>query len=215
MPRMRIRDAEHACRAMRPLTAAAIVVASDDAIRSTDRVAILESGADDCLSGGIHFQELEARLDQAARAGGKSADHGGTVRAVPTVPLGGVVELGVLSAEADRRGRDPTRSVFSLIALTARSATPDELTEALSREVRAEEGDILARTSEGCVILLQGARREPSKAFLARGRSGLEARLGRDPGLGIRVAAHPAEAEGVREMLSKLGDAHGTSGATN
>ncbi len=54
-PRRQVREAVQACRALRPLTRAAIVFASDDAVRSTDRIHILEAGADDCLSGGSTF----------------------------------------------------------------------------------------------------------------------------------------------------------------
>ncbi|HSH75305.1 MAG TPA: ATPase domain-containing protein, partial [Longimicrobiales bacterium] len=61
-PRTRVREAVQACRALRPLTRAAIMFTSDDPVRSKDRVDILESGADDCLSGGIDFLELELRL---------------------------------------------------------------------------------------------------------------------------------------------------------
>ena len=69
--RQELKAALQTCRALRPLTGAAVVFASDDAIRSTDRVGLLDAGADDCLSGGIDVRELETRIEQSAAVGGK------------------------------------------------------------------------------------------------------------------------------------------------
>ncbi len=203
-PRKRIREAAQACRAMRPLTSAPIIVASDDALRSTDRVTFLEAGADDCLTGGIDFRELGARLRQAVRAGGKPAGQEGVMKAVPRDPIGGVAEPTVLAAEAARRSADPERSVFSLVHLESPSIAPEDLLKVLSGEIRADEGDLVSLGPRGCLILLNGARSGSVRAFLTRVRTGIEAPLGGDADLSEEVVMNPAERERVESMLTRF-----------
>lgn len=221
VPRTRVRQAAQACRAIRPLTAAAIVVASDDAIRSTDRVTFLEAGADDCLSGGVDFRELGARLEQAVKVGGKpdGQDHG--VRAVPTSLTGGTVEPARLASEADRRSRDPSSSGFSLVVVGSETAGDTTLLDVLANEIRSDEGDLVCRGPEGCLVLLQGARRGPARAFLDRVRFSLEKRLGGAAALRFRVTTNPSEHEQVKSLLSRFiaaaadGDAPSAQGGSN
>lgn len=208
-PRRRIREAAQACRAIRPLTAAAIVVASDDAIRSTDRVTFLEAGADDCLSGGVDFRELGARLDQAVKVGGKPHGQGDGVRAVPASLRGGLVDPGSLASEVARRRGDPSNSVFSLVLIGSESAGDAELLDVLAGEIRGDEGDLVSRGREGCLVLLQGARREPARAFLSRVRASLEMKLGGDSALRFQVGTHPAEPELLESLITRFTTATG------
>jgi len=159
VPRKQVREAIHACRAIRPLTGAAIIFVSDDTLRSTDRVNLLEAGADDGLSGEVDFRELAARLSQAVRAGGKPPSGLGVVKQEQGAAAGGRVSREVFGEEVAHRAGDPTRSVFSVVRLISESLGPVELEMALFETVRDEEGDLVTRTSEGCLILLQGARR--------------------------------------------------------
>jgi CheY-like chemotaxis protein len=215
-PRRRIREAAQACRAIRPLTGAAVVVASDEAIRSSDRVTFLEAGADDCLTGGVDFRELGARLDQAVKTGGKPHGHTDAVRAVPAALQGGVVDPAFLASEAARRSQDPSASVFTLVAIGSGPDQAEELLEIVADEIRREEGDLAARGPDGCVVLLQGTRRGPAGAFLARVRSAVELRLGGDRAMLFQVATNPADHDQVESLLSRFeadsGDRQPTAG---
>ena len=201
-PRKLVREAVQACRAIRPLTGAAIVCTSDDRLRSTDRVNLLEAGADDCLSGEVDFRELGTRLRQAVSAGGKPASGIELVGSAARVPTGGRVTREAFAQEVARRGEDPRFSVFSVLRLTSDALTPGALEEALAERVREEEGDLVACTFDGCLILLQGARRKPAMNFLARFRSELERKAGGDLDLRSELLTHPSEKDQFATMLT-------------
>jgi DNA-binding response OmpR family regulator len=199
--RQEIRSAVRACRAIRPLTGAAVVVASDDALRSTDRVALLDSGADDCLSGGVDFRELEARLRQAVSVGGKPpsemARRQGTKEAT-----GGMVSIAEFRSEVEKRAGTPAAAIFSVVHLTSGMMDVQALEQALTDTVRAPEGDLVARIQERCLVLLQGARMNAAHAFLARFEQILRERLGAEPKLKASVLASPVSVEGFENMLT-------------
>jgi KaiC/GvpD/RAD55 family RecA-like ATPase/CheY-like chemotaxis protein len=199
-----IQDAIRACRAIRPLTGAAIVVASDDAVRSTDRVQVLEAGADDCISGGIDFRELETRIQQAIAAGGKVVIPLGPGEIKVAGPAGGLVPLEQMAGEAAHRMEDPDLSVFCLVRMTSKDVPVGDLEKALEEEVRDQEGDLVASTSDGCFVLLQGARKDPALAFLARFSSGLRRSIGRDPRLSFDVVSHPGERDRLKPILEGM-----------
>jgi len=202
-PRKQVREAVQACRAIRPLTGAAIIFASDDTLRSTDRVSLLEAGADDCLSGEVDFRELATRLRQAVSAGGKPTPAVGVIGPIPGAPSGGRVTRAVFGREVALRAEDPALSLFSVVRLTSDMVSPAELEKVLSEEVRDEEGDLVTCTFDGCLILLQGARRKPAQTFLARFRSELEGKVGRDPGFRIELLTHPSEKSQLDLMLGR------------
>jgi len=202
VPRRHVRQAVQACRAIRPLTAAAIVVASDDAIRSTDRVQLLEAGADDCLSGGVDFRELDARIRQAASAGGKPVPALGVMTGRSRAPNGGLVARSVLVKEAHRRGADPALAVFSVVRLKLPEAPPPQTEKLLAEVIRDEEGDLAVCGPDECLVLLQGARRDPAHAFLARLRATLKSHIGREPNLLFEVLVHPMEKDRVDLLLN-------------
>jgi len=205
VPRKQVREAIHACRAIRPLTGAAIIFVSDDTLRSTDRVNLLEAGADDGLSGEVDFRELAARLSQAVRAGGKPPSGLGVVRQEQGAPAGGRVDREAFGEEVGRRAEDPTRSVFSVVRLISTSVGPVELEMALSETVRDEEGDLVTRTPEGCLLLLQGARRRSADAFLARFRSELLERSGSSStGFRHEILTYPTEKDRIDRILDAL-----------
>ena len=201
-PRGRLREAQQVCRAMRPLTGAAIVFASDDAVRSTDRVNLLEAGADDCLSGGADFRELATRIQQAVAAGGKPAPPVESRRTDSKPLIGGRVPSEIFKREAERRAFDQALSVFGILRLTSPTAPLSELERALSEEVRDEDGDMVTITVDGCVVLLQGARGDAVQAFLNRFRVSFKNKFGRHLDLRAEVTTHPAEK--IRAMLGQL-----------
>jgi CheY-like chemotaxis protein/KaiC/GvpD/RAD55 family RecA-like ATPase len=201
-PRRQMRQAVQACRAIRPLTSAAIVVASDDAIRSTDRIQILEAGADDCLTGGIDFRELDARIRQAASAGGKPASVAGLVPDRSGLPPGGLVARSVLVKEVGRRAMDPSLAVFSLVRLKLADTHPPEAESVLAAAIRDEEGDLAVCGSDECLVLLQGARREPARAFLSRFRAILRSHVDGEPQLLSEIFLHPVEKDRIDELFA-------------
>ena len=211
-PRNRVREAVQACRAIRPLTNAAVVFASDDAVRSLDRVHILEAGADDCLSGGLDFRELGLRIKQAMAAGPKPESDGRSVdeqRDTPTtstsaVPDGGVVSKGALVEEVSRRAGDPSLTFFCLLRIASGQMSSSELKATLAEQIRDEEGDLVADGADQCLVLLQGAREGQSEPFLARLRTRLTER-GSGPDLDIGVLSHPSDAAAIHDLLGVSG----------
>jgi KaiC len=210
-PRKQVREAVQACRALRPLTRAAMVFASDDAIRSTDRIHILEAGADDCLSGGLDFRELRLRIRQSIATGAKPvlADGEGVdgtaagASLIPEESDGGRVPRGVFLREIERRAADPDLAFFCVLDVTSAVLAPADLESVLAEQVRADEGDIVSGDPERCAVLLQGAREGQLGPFLDRLRSRLEERAGQDgdPGLDIGVLSHPAESDRILALL--------------
>jgi hypothetical protein len=212
--RKQIRDAVNACRAIRPLSRAAIVFASDDAIRSTDRIHILEAGADDCLSGGLDFRELGLRIKQSIATGAKpvlappgEGDAGqGAASLIPDASDGGRVTRAVFIEEIERRSASADLAFFCILDVTSGALDPDDLELALAEQVRAEEGDIVSGDPERCAVLLQGARQRQLAPFLDRLQSKLDARSGTgDAGLDIDVLSHPADSVRIMALLGMVG----------
>jgi DNA-binding NarL/FixJ family response regulator len=207
-PRARIREAVQACRALRPLTRAAIVFASDDAVRSTDRIQILEAGADDCLSGGIDFRELDLRIKQAIAAGSKPVPEaaagdaeGGT--SADGAAEGGRVSVADFAAKVERRASNPVLTFFCILDIASDAIEPTALEDLLVEHVRCDEGDLVSRNEKGCVVLLQGAREGQLEPFLARLRTRIDERSGERgaPDLALDVLSHPAESARIRTLL--------------
>lgn len=206
-PRMKVRDAIQACMAIRPLTKAAIVFASDDAVRATDRIQILEAGADDSLSGGLDFRELDLRIRQAMATGAKPVlvDAGGartssTAGLRPEASDGGRVPRSVFIDEVARRAATPDLAFFCVLDVKADGLDPVALETTLAEQVRADEGDLVSGDADRCAVLLQGAREQQLGGFLGRLRSTLEDRAG-GSGVEIDVLSHPAEADRIMTLL--------------
>jgi len=214
-PRRQIRQATQACMALRPLTRAAIVFASDDAVRSTDRIHILEAGADDCLSGGLDFRELALRIRQSVATGARPVPAGVSGDANSAAPgpaveerEGGRVSREAFVDEIHRRAASPSLAFFCVLEVTSSVLSPHELVDSLAEQVRAEEGDLVSSVSGRCAVLLQGAREGQLGPFLARLRSRLAERSGRRPeaaGFDIEVLSHPADADRIMALLGASG----------
>jgi CheY-like chemotaxis protein len=198
--RKRIREAIRAVRVMRPLTISPIVVVSDDAVRSMDRVQMLDAGADDCLTGAVDVRELATRIRQAIEVGGKPE-----VGLGPRVAVGGTVASGVFDEELRRRAADPTLRVFGVVVVRSSEVSDEELGRVLADEIRNEDGDLVTRGADGCLVLLQGARSEAAKAFLTRFRNRLAQHIGRDPRLVFDAFAHPGESVRIFNVLDGKG----------
>ena len=209
-PRARVREAVRACRALRPLTRAAIVFASDEAVRSTDRVQILEAGADDCLSGGIDFRELDLRIRQAIAAESKQVPKRGESKAgpapagAPADESGGRVTAAGFRDQVARRAADPVQRFFCVLDVSSHAIETDRLEQLLAAQVRADEGDIVAARGDRCTVLLQGAREAQLGPFLER----LNERLrdaangkGHDTATRVTVLSHPADAQRIQDLV--------------
>jgi KaiC/GvpD/RAD55 family RecA-like ATPase len=211
-PRKRIQEAVRTCGAIRPMTGAAVVVASDEPVRSTDRVDLLKAGADDCLSGGIDFRELGARIRQAVEAGGKAAAPLEVVEDDPTSLVGGAVTRGVFSREVAARAADPALEVFCVIRVRAHGGSGATLGPVLENGIRDEDGDLVFCGSGECLVLLQGARREPGKAFLSRVRQGLVSASGSTLEPETEILVHPNDRDRIGVILGESGKASGGPG---
>ncbi|MDX1646995.1 MAG: ATPase domain-containing protein [Longimicrobiales bacterium] len=210
-PRTKVRDAIRACMAIRPLTRAAIVFASDDAIRSTDRIQILEAGADDSLSGGVDFRELSLRIKQSMGTGAKpvpAEPRGEGKSAAASIPKelkGGRVPRSVFVDEVSRRAADSDLAFFCILDIRAPGLGDEEMEKTLADQVRADEGDLVSADSGRCAVLLQGARKQQLDALLSRLRSTLQARTDGTAVVEIDVLSHPAESDRIMTLLGASG----------
>jgi DNA-binding NarL/FixJ family response regulator len=209
-PRARVRDAVRACQALRPLTKAAIVFTSDDAVRATDRIRILEAGADDCLSGGVDFRELGLRIRQAIAAGAKPVPEsreeadGGTSTEAPVEANGGRVSVESFREQVARRAADPARKFFCVLVVSSRTIGTERLEQLLADQVRLEEGDIVSVLGGRCTVLLQGARAAQLDPFMVRLRESVRAATEGEGGAGeihVRILSHPADAGGIQDLV--------------
>ncbi len=200
--RRRSREALQACRALRPLTRAAIVLASDDAVRSSDRIKVLEAGADDFLSGGLDLRELGLRIRQAVARGATPAPRGHGVALARELP-GGRVSPDAFRSELERRSASDDLAFFCVLEVTADPARPEAVATVCADEVRADDGDLVAVTPAGCAVLLQGAREAQLGTFLARLGARMEAEV--EGTVEIEVLSHPAEADRIMAVLGSTG----------
>ncbi|MFQ5529366.1 MAG: ATPase domain-containing protein [Gemmatimonadota bacterium] len=195
--RNRTDDAIEVIRTARTITAGAILLLSDEELRSGDRARALDAGADDVLSHGIHLKELDARirraLDSARPARGADRDR----THVPEAVNGLVPQEDFARLLADRLASGEMAH-FSLIAMN--SADTDALADALLSMVRAESGDVVGPLGGGLAVLLQDVRAQQADAFLGRVRSELEQR-GVSGKLEAEVLANPEETERIRALI--------------
>jgi CheY-like chemotaxis protein len=211
-PGRRSPEAIKACRAIRPLTRAAIVLASDDAVRATDRIQVLEAGADDFLSGGVDFRELGLRIRQAIARGANPAMSGqrkGTVvpPLVPEDSKGGRVPMDTFRAEVRKRAREVDSAFFCILVVESSTLPPEDLRRALSKPIRTEHGDIVSGTDGHSLVLLQGARVSQLGPFLGRLRTRLDEQVeSGDAGVEIEVLSHPVDSDRIAEILESSGE---------
>jgi len=201
--RARVPDAVRTCRALRPLTRASILVVSDDAIRASDRVDLLEAGADDCLSGGVDVRELGARIHQAVEAGGKSSPK--EVSKKQERLVGGLVDRHVFASEIHARIVDPWKSVLTVMRVSHGAERSERLQGFLAEEIRVDQGDMLVAVDGAFLVLLQGARRDAAVVFLDRVRRRVAAENGATP-VRAEVFSNPGERQ---DILGLLGLLHG------
>jgi hypothetical protein len=195
--RNRSDDAVEVIRAARGLTAGAILLLSDQELRSADRTEALDAGADDVLSHGIHLRELDARIRRALDSTRPLRD---TFRDRTEIP---VSVSGLLSGDefvrvVGDRIDSGDLGHFSLIRVNGTDAKA--LGDALLAMVRAESGDVVGPLGTGLAVLLQDVRAQQAAAFLERVREAF--RQGGGSGdLKAEVLANPEEADRIRKLI--------------
>ncbi|MDT8340902.1 MAG: ATPase domain-containing protein [Longimicrobiales bacterium] len=204
-------DALKTVRALRPLTRAALVFAADDEVRASDRIALLEAGADDSLSGGVDFRELGLRIRQAIAAGSRPLPtphvphpNGTGVPGGVAIP-GGAMPLSDFVEEVSLRMASPELGVFSLLSVPAPPDMEMDAETVLAGSLRDEAGDLITRGRGRIHVLLQGARRTQAEAFLARVRNRLPRSTdasGAEPR--TEVLANPAHGPELGRLLEVL-----------
>jgi hypothetical protein len=124
-------------------------------------------------------------------------------REAPSV--GGRVGIDVLMAEVRKRRSRNGDGTFSILRVSSdRDDALDALEPHLVREIRDEDGDLVARAGCALLVLLAGARERQTEAFLRRFRSSLRGELS-SPSFQVRVASHPSNTNEVEAMLEGVG----------
>ena len=192
--RSRTDDAVELIRTARPLTSAPVLLLSDHDLRSGDRAAALDAGADDVLSDGIDLKELDARIRRAR----ESARRDPMVEAEDgPVPVDGLLDPSEFQRLLARR-MDAEDSLFSLLRFE-RQDLPD-LGTVLVDSVRAESGDLVAPLGEGFGVLLHDARTQQAEAFLHRVQAKLRQR-GQPATVQAEILSSQDQAERIRTLI--------------
>ncbi len=168
LDRAHSREAVDACRALRPLTAAPIVLAADDRLRAVDRTDALDAGANDFLSDNFSFVELTSRLDRAARTAQGLPPVRKTVAATGELAHAALMDTANFTAAVHERLEKPDDALFTLLLVRSTNDQNDALGEVLLQTVRSEMGDFVGRTDAGYGVLLQGTRPSQADSFLRR-----------------------------------------------
>ncbi len=199
--RRRSRDAVEACRALRPLTAAPIIVVADDRLRASDRTSALDAGANDFLSDNFSIAELASRIERAIQSTrGLSPSRrcqGIPARTAPAV----TAEQSEFSKGVRERLAATDGTMFTLVRVAAEHDGDELIGRVLAKQIRSDVGDVVGRTATGYGVVLQGARPNQAAAFLGRVQDALErAGLG-DRRLDIELYNSATEASRIVEVL--------------
>jgi KaiC/GvpD/RAD55 family RecA-like ATPase len=201
LDRGRIQEAVRACRVIRSMSAAPIFLASDDVLRSADRVRALEAGATDVLSGHPSMAELEARISRAeSRSEAAHPDALPSESADPRTNRQVLARAPFVRLALERLGAN---EIFALVRLSAGEVSREALREVLATEVRHEEGDQIGELEPGFAVLLEGIRRDQAQAFLTRVRAALPEEAARDAGVAAEVLSSVTDAARIRAVLGR------------
>ncbi len=196
------REAVDACRVFRPLTAAPILLLSDDTLRADDRRSALDAGANDFLSDGFSIGELASRIDRAVQeARGlpivvRMADAAG-----PPVNEAGLLERPAFAKAVHGRLADKNGGLFTLVLIEGAAGSTPEIGETLAHQVRADQGDIAGKVSEGFAVLLQGTRPNQADAFLIRVRKKLGRNGSKMRDSSVRLFNSVTEAKAIADLI--------------
>jgi CheY-like chemotaxis protein len=193
------RGAAETCRAIRPLTGAPIVLATDDRLRATDRTQALDAGANDFLSDNFSFVELASRIDRAMQAAS------GLPQTRRRAEVAAAVPEGVLdSDEFDRRIGDRLRESqalpFAMIQIRCGAAEGRILGEVLAKQIR-DAGDCVGKTPDGFGVVLHGARPKQAETYLHRVRQALAQLVDSPAAFGVTVLSSATDGDAIIKAL--------------
>jgi DNA-binding response OmpR family regulator len=192
-------QAAEACRAIRPLTGAPIILATDDRLRATDRTLALDAGANDFLSDNFNLVELSSRIDRAWRTsiGMPSIRRGEEGAAAPPQ---GVIAAESFARQVQDRLSDLRAAPFALIRARCTDPRGRRLGEILLEHVR-DAGDFVGGVPGGFAVVLQGARPRQAEGYLARVRQALSTLPGGSPDVDVSVFSSALDAQAILEVI--------------
>ncbi len=199
--RRRSRDAVEACRALRPLTAAPIIMVADDRLRASDRTNVLDAGANDFLSDRFSIAELASRIARAIQST-RGLSPSRRYQDVPTEPAPAVPSDQAEFLEGVRERLSATDgTMFTLVRVTADHDVDYVIGQVLAQQIRSDVGDFVGRTATGYGVVLQGARPNQAAAFLGRVQNALERAGFGDRRLDVALYNSATEAIRIAEIL--------------
>jgi len=203
-------DAAEACRAVRPFTVAPIILACNDRLRSSDRTAALDAGANDFLSDNFAMAELASRIERAAQSvRGLVPPRRSQEQHTDSVATT-LFDASTFAEAVKTRLEATDGSILTLVLIRA-SAVPEELFgDALLQQVRSDVGDIAGVAAGGFGVVLQGARPNQADAFLGRLRNTLRNEAVASVELNVRVFNSATQADQMIELLQGQGEAPST-----
>lgn len=199
--RKRSAEAVDACRAIRPLTSAPIILAADDRLRASDRTNALDAGANDFLSDNFSIVELSSRIDRAVEST-RGLPHQRRSRETPAAGSAlAALDRERFAATVVERLGTAEDGMFTLITVNPEPGIADRTKAVLLEQVRWDVGDFVGQLGPGLGVVLQGARPSQAEAFLDRVRKSL-ARAGvEDPAIDLAVLNSATEGERISDLV--------------
>jgi len=207
LDRAHTEDAAEACRAVRPFTIAPIILACDDRLRSSDRTAALDAGANDFLSDNFAMAELASRIERAAQSiRGLAPPRRSQEQPVKSATMA-LFDAPSFRDAVKERLEASDGSIFTLVLIRPTAVPEEVLGDALLQQVRGDMGDFAGVAARGFGVVLQGARPSQADAFLGRVRETLKNEAIVSVDLGVRLLNSATESDRMLELLSGKGDA--------
>ncbi len=199
--RRRSADAAEACRALRPLTAAPIIVVADDRLRASDRTNALDAGANDFLSDNFSVAELASRIERATQST-RGLSPSRRYQDVPAEsPPAVTLEQAAFVKRVRERLAATHDTMFTLVTVATEHDVDDVIGEVLAKQIRSDVGDFVGRTATGYGVVLQGARPNQAAAFLGRVQRALQSAGLGDRRLDVALYNSATEASRIAEIL--------------
>jgi DNA-binding response OmpR family regulator len=192
-------EAAEACRAIRPLTGAPIILATDDRLRATDRTLALDAGANDFLSDNFSLVELASRIDRAWRASSGLPLPRVEDEEVPAAQQG-VLEADEFAHRVDERISNLQALPFAMVQFHCSGNKSNTLGQVLADQVR-DAGDFVGKTPAGFGVVLQGARPRQAEGYLGRVRHALSQLEGGPPDFSVSVHSSATDAETISKAV--------------
>ncbi|MDH3455375.1 MAG: hypothetical protein OER90_00920 [Gemmatimonadota bacterium] len=194
------REAAEACRAIRPLTGAPIILATDDRLRATDRTLALDAGANDFLSDNFSLVELVSRIERAMQAASGQPQSRRAEDEPAAAPPQAMVEAEEFARQIDERLIDSNALPFALIQFRCSGPVIRKLGEVLVDQIR-DAGDCVGKTPDGFGVVLQGARPRQADGYLARVRDALSQIKGGPADFEVTVISSATDREAISKAV--------------